>query len=69
MSVRCNTSFFDTVSGYVFPVGTRVPTDSPVLARHPQFFDAAPTVVEAATCAPGEKRAVKPRATRKAAPK
>lgn len=56
--LRCRTSFYDIPSGYVFPAGSLVDADSPVVARHPHLFEAP---VEQATAAPGEKRAVRPR--------
>ena len=57
----------------VYPAGTRVPEDHPVVAGREALFETIPgsEVVEQATAAPGEVRETKPRkaAARKATAK
>lgn len=49
----------------VVPAGALVDSSDPLVVRFPQFFDelasSAPSVVEQATAAPGEKRATRAR--------
>lgn len=55
-------------SSRVIPAGAHIDDSDPIVVSNPQYFEPL-EVVEAATAVPGEKRATRPRAAKKAAKK